>query len=38
MLKKNVKNILEQLMFYKKANHTEKTYQVWEEGYQPKLM
>ena len=25
-------------MFYKKANHMEKTYQVWEEGYQPKLM
>ena len=39
MLKKeNVKTILEQLMFYKKANHKEKTYQVWEEGYQPKLI
>ena len=39
MLKKaNAKTILEQLMFYKKANHTEKTYQVWEEGYQPKLI
>jgi REP element-mobilizing transposase RayT len=39
MLKKaNVKTILDQLMFYKKANHKEKTYQVWEEGYQPKLI
>ena len=26
--KENVKTILEQLMFYKKANHKEKTYQV----------
>ncbi len=39
MLKKeNVTTILEQLAFYKKAHHKEKTYQVWEEGYQPKLM
>ena len=39
MLKKeNVKTILDQLSFYKKANHKEKTYQVWEEGYQPKLI
>ncbi len=39
MLKKaNVKTILEQLIFYKKANHKEKTYQVWEEGFQPKLI
>ncbi|MEA1915974.1 MAG: transposase [Campylobacterota bacterium] len=37
MLKKeNVKTILDQLMFYKRANHKEKTYQVWEEGFQPK--
>jgi len=36
--KENVKTILEQLMFYKKANHKEKTYQVWEEGYKPKLI
>ena len=36
--KENAKTILEQLMFYKKANHKEKTYQVWEEGYQPKLI
>lgn len=39
MLKKeNAKTMLEQLMFYKKAHHKEKTYQVWEEGYQPKLI
>ncbi len=34
----NAKTILDQLMFYKKANHKDKTYQVWEEGYQPKLI
>jgi putative transposase len=39
MLKKgNVKTILDQFAFYKKAHHKEKTYQVWEEGYQPKLI
>lgn len=39
MLKKgNVTTILDQLAFYKKAHHKEKTYQVWEEGYQPKIM
>ncbi len=39
MLKKeNIITILDQLAFYKKAHHKEKTYQVWEEGYQPKLM
>jgi len=34
----NAINILEQLANYKKAHHKGKTYQVWEEGYQPKLM
>ena len=34
----NVKTILEQLQFYKKAHHKATDYQVWEEGYQPKLM
>ena len=39
MLKKgNVTTILDQLAFYKKAHHKEKIYQVWEEGYQPKLI
>ena len=36
--KENVKTILEQLMFYKKAHHKATNYQIWEEGYQPKLM
>ena len=36
--KENVKTILEQLQFYKKAHHKTTDYQVWEEGYQPKLM
>lgn len=39
MLKEeNVTTILEQLSFYKKSHHKGKDYQVWEEGYQPKLM
>ena len=36
--KENVTTLLEQLAFYKKAHHKEKNYQVWEEGYQPKLI
>jgi len=36
--KEGVKTILEQLSFYKKAHHKEKLFQVWEEGYQPKLL
>ena len=36
--KENVKTILNQLQFYKKAHHKATDYQVWEEGYQPKLM
>ena len=36
--KENVTTILDQLAFYKKAHHQEKSYQVWEEGYQPKLI
>ena len=34
----NAKTILEQLQFYKKAHHKTTTYQLWEEGYQPKLI
>jgi hypothetical protein len=30
--------ILDQLQFYKKAHHKATNYQVWEEGYQPKLI
>ena len=36
--KENVKMILDQLQFYKKAHHKATDYQVWEEGYQPKLI
>ena len=36
--RENVKTILEQLKFYKKAHHKATEYQVWEEGYQPKLI
>ena len=36
--KENAKTILEQLQFYKKAHHKATTYQLWEEGYQPKLI
>ncbi len=36
--KENVKTILDQLSFYKKAHHKATSYQVWEEGYQPKLI
>lgn len=36
--KENVTTILEQLQFYKKAHHKATDYQIWEEGYQPKLM
>jgi hypothetical protein len=34
----NVKTILEQLAFYKKAHKRETTYQLWQEGIQPKLI
>jgi len=34
----NVKTLLEQFKFYKKAHKIDKAYQIWEEGYQPKLM
>jgi len=35
---KNVKTILEQLAFYKKAYKTKSEFQLWQEGYQPKLI
>jgi len=34
--KENVKTILEQLTFYKKAHKKNATYQLWQEGFQPK--
>jgi REP element-mobilizing transposase RayT len=36
--KENATTLLDQLAFYKKAHHKEKSYQVWEEGCQPKLI
>lgn len=35
---KNVKTILDQLIFYKKAHKKESLFQLWQEGYQPKLI
>jgi len=34
----NVKTILDQLAFYKKAHKKNATYQLWQEGIQPKLI
>ena len=36
--KENVKTILEQLAFYKKEHKSDRQYQLWQEGIQPKLM
>ena len=36
--KQNVKTILDQLAFYKKAHKQETTYQIWQEGIEPKLI
>ena len=36
--RENAKTILDQLAFYKKDHRKEKSFQVWEEGYQPKLI
>jgi len=34
----NVKTILDQLAFYKKAHKKDSEFQLWQEGYQPKLI
>ncbi len=34
--RENVTTILDQLSFYKKAHKTDRNYQVWQEGIQPK--
>jgi REP element-mobilizing transposase RayT len=34
----NVHTLLDQFKFYKKAHRKDKEYQIWEEGYQPKLI
>jgi len=36
--KENAQTLLEQLRFYKKAHKTDREYQIWQEGYQPKLI
>ncbi len=36
--KENVKTILDQLAFYKKAHKSDREYQLWQEGLQPKLI
>jgi len=36
--KNNVTTILDQLAFYKKAHKSDREYQVWQEGIQPKLI
>jgi len=36
--KENAHTLLKQFQFYKKAHKADKTYQLWQEGYQPKLM
>ncbi len=36
--KENAQTLLEQFKFYKKAHKTDRTYQIWQEGYQPKLI
>ncbi|MES9859297.1 MAG: transposase [Candidatus Thiodiazotropha sp. LLP2] len=34
----NVRQILEQLAFYKKAHKNDREYQFWQEGFHPKLI
>jgi hypothetical protein len=34
----NVKQILEQLAFYKKAHKNDRAYQFWQEGVHPELI
>ena len=35
---KNATTLLTQFSFYKKAHKKDRTYQIWQEGYQPKLI
>ena len=35
---RNIQTILDQLIFYKKAHKTDREYQLWQEGMQPKLI
>jgi len=36
--KENAETLLKQFQFYKKAHKKDRTYQIWQEGYQPKLI
>jgi len=36
--KENAETLLKQFQFYKKAHKRDKSYQLWQEGYQPKLI
>ena len=36
--KENATTLLKQFQFYKKAHKTDRIYQIWQEGYQPKLI
>ena len=36
--KNNAKTLLKQFAFHKKAHRKESTYQIWEEGFHPKLI
>ena len=36
--RENAYTLLKQFKFYKKAHKADRTYQLWQEGYQPKLM
>ncbi len=38
LAKNNVKQILEQLAFYKKAHKNDRAYQFWQEGVHPELI
>jgi len=36
--KENAETLLKQFRFYKKAHKKDRIYQIWQEGYQPKLI
>ena len=36
--KENAETLLKQFRFYKKAHKRDRTYQIWQEGYHPKLI
>jgi putative transposase len=36
--KENAQTLLKQFRFYKKAHKKDREYQIWQEGYQPKLI